>query len=201
MALNANALTSLATFKEHLNQPASVTLGDSVLELFINSASEFIERFCERKFHADDYVEYHSGARQNILLPVQWPLNSVAEVRLSSDRDWTNANSLIDPDDYFIFDGDLTIAFHFRLPVGTGNVRISYNAGFTTIPSDLELACLWAAEWYYRNRSRENIGKTSESKGDESVGLLAELPPMVTEILMNYKRTEFSSTQGPIRSA
>lgn len=201
MALNANALVTLNLAKGHLAIPLSNTAEDARVELFINAASDRASTYCNRIFVLDDYTESHHGRRQNILLPLQYPINSVAELRIAGDRNWTDAANLIDASKYFIGDGSDSIIYDGIFPNGFGNVRIIYNAGYVTIPSDLQLACLWFVEWFYRHRTSENMGKTSISKGDESIGILAEAPKMILQILDDYKRTEFPASNAPIRNS
>jgi hypothetical protein len=190
MALNANALTTVATMKSHLAITSS--LEDTRLELFINAASEVLEKYCDRKFKSATYTEIHSGSGNNILMPLQYPLISITELRIRTDFStlWTDATTLIASTEYAIIDDSQSVQYNGAIARGFGNVRLIYVAGFATIPSDLELACIWAAEWFFKHRERGDMGRTTKSKSDESVGILASMPPMVLEIASAYKRTE-----------
>jgi len=53
-------------------------------------------------------------------------------------------------------------------------------------------------EWFYRHRERGDMGRTSKTKGDETVGILAEMPPMIKEALLEYKRTDLPLLDRPI---
>ena len=50
MALNSNALTSVANLKFQLNILTSDNTQNTMLELYINAASQAIETYCDRKF-------------------------------------------------------------------------------------------------------------------------------------------------------
>lgn len=197
MALNSNALTTLAQAKSQLAIPGVTE--DARVEMFINAASARIERFCDRRFKQASYSEYHHGRGQNLLLPLEYPIISIAEIRVSDDKVWTEG--LVPSTDYFIVDYDQAIQYLGYFPSGFGNIRLMYSAGYATIPSDLEMACLWYVEWYFKHRDRGDMGRTSISKGDESVGVLDASPKMIQEILLDYKRTEIPSAAAPIRIA
>ncbi len=189
------ALITLATAKSHLNIPTATTSEDVRVQLFIDAASARISKYCERIFEQTTQTgELHSGRRQNVLLPNQYPVISVSALRISAARDWLSADSLVPASQYVISNFGQTITYDGYFPNGSNNVFLTYVAGYATIPADLQLACLWAVEWYYRHRTREDMGKTTTSKGDESIGILAEMPPMIKEILLDYKRTEMPNS-------
>lgn len=198
MALNANALCTLADLKAQLGITGSTE--DARLEMYINAASQFVERFTGRKLAAQDLTEYHSGRDSNYLIPKEYPIRSITEIRTSQDRDWLLASSLRDPSSYRIADDGYAIQLDLNLPTGHVNTRLTYNAGYSPLPSDLVLAGIWISEWYYKMRSRGDMGRTSVSKGDESVGILQQLPPMIQEILQAYKRVEVPNLNLPARN-
>lgn len=198
MALNANALTTVAKAKSHLAVTPADVSQDARIELFVNAASERVARYCDRNFVAQSYTEYHSSNGTDFLIPKDYPVNSIAEIRVSSSQDWSVTPT--PAADYFIEDNSDTISFAYQLPRGRQNIRLMYNAGYTAIPSDLELACLWFVEFFYRHRERGDMGRTSLGKGDESVGVLAEMPKMILQILNDYKRTEMPYAPVAVRA-
>lgn len=182
------ALSTLAKAKSHLGIPTSDTTNDARVQLFLDAASQRIETYCDRVFEAQSTTEYHNGNGTNIIVTNQYPINSITEIRISNAHDWTVDE--IDADDLFVADRNQVIVYSSRFPKGFANIRAIYNAGYVTIPFDLELACLWFVEFYYKHRERGDMGRTSIGKGDESVGILAQAPTMILEILNDYKRTE-----------
>lgn len=201
MSLNSNALLTLQEVKYHLKVPSGTVSDDATFEMFINAASDRVASFCDRIFLQGTYTELHSGRRQNYLLPNQYPITAISEIRIDNSREWTNANNLVAAANYVIADFQSTIQYDGSFPSGYNNIRVIYTAGYVTVPSDLKLACLWFVEWYYRHRAREDMGKTSMSKGDESIGILAETPKMIKEILMDYKRCEFHNSPSLVRNS
>ncbi len=198
MALNSNALVTLTTFKSHLGVPVSDSSQDTRLELFINAASTRIEKYCDRLLkNGGALTEYYSGRKSNILMTNQFPIISISSLHIDSARVF-DSNTLIDSSNYFIDDSQNTILYNTYFPQGFRNIKLVYQAGFNTVPSDLELACLWVAEWYYMHRQRGDMGRSSISKGDESQSIISEMPMMIKEILNDYKRTEFANSSLPI---
>lgn len=190
MALNANALTTLATAKSHLTINANDPLQDTRVELFINAASQRIEVFTQRKLVSQSLTELQHGRRQNILLLHEFPVTAIAEIRVAFDNNFTPSETLVDATTYSIGDDKNSVIYQAHFATGYNNIRIMYTAGYSPVPSDLELVCLWMVEWFYLHRTRGDMGRTSINKGDESVGVLAAMPEMIKEIMMDYKRTE-----------
>ena len=195
MPLNANALTTLAFAKTYLKIPSTETSQDALVEFFINAASQDVESETNRKLKAQSHTEYQHGRKSNTLLLREFPINSVTELRIDSTSNFTDAQTLMDTDDYRIADDkNALVLLNGVFPNGYQNIRAIYNAGYTTVPSDLEHACLWLVFYYHKMRIAEDIGRSSKSKGDESMSMLQEAPANVRNTIQRYKRTEF---EGP----
>lgn len=188
------ALATLAQFKSHLGWKDSDTSKDAKLTLFLDAASEWLNSYCERRFESQEYTELFRGNNSNVLNPQHYPITVIDELRISSDREWSNAVTLVPATDYGISSDGLFVTYYATVfPRGFDNVRLIYTAGFTTIPSDLILACLWSAEWFYLHNNRGDMGRTTASKQGESIGILADMPPMIKSIIQRYKRMELPS--------
>jgi hypothetical protein len=197
MALNSNAMTTLATAKTYLKIPTLEVGQDPMIELFINAASDDIERYCQRQFKSQSYTEYHHGRNQNILLFQQYPVTAVSELRIDFQAEFTASDTLIPAADYRIGDDSNTLVLVSGqvFSKGVNNVRVMYTAGFATIPSSIENACLWIVTYYNRMREGQNIGRTSKSKEGESAGYIQEWPPHVKRALDQFRRTEFPGAE------
>lgn len=188
-------LATLAQLKTQLNFKQSDTQFDAKLTMFLDAASAWVETYCNRIFASATYTELFHGNRSNLLNPRQWPITAVTELRLSSERAWTDANTLVDSKEYDINTDGLGLVFYAgHFPLGFNNVRLIYTAGYAIVPSDLQLACLWAGEWFYLHNNRGDSGRTSVGKQGESIGILADIPPMIKSILQSYKRIELPSS-------
>lgn len=188
------ALATLAQLKTQLGFKPSDTLQDAKLQLFLDAGSAWVESYCSRIFASASYVELFHGNRSNAISPRQWPITAVSELRVSSTRAWSDTASLIDPTKYGISkDGVMIMYYSSVFPLGYDTVRLSYTAGYPTIPADLVLANLWASEWFYQHNNRGDTGRTSVSKQGESIGIDHDIPPMIKSILQPYKRFELPS--------
>jgi len=194
MALNSNALTTLVTAKAWLPIPISETSMDSIVELCINAASERIEREVDRKLASQSFIEYHHGTGQNVILCRQWPVTAVSEVKFDSTGSFSDPSTIVDTSRYTVGDDQTAIVMinGYIVPKGYQNIKLTYTAGYATIPSDLEMACLWLVRYYFSMRQNQMIGKTTSSKGDESSSWTQAMPEEIREILAKYKRTEFN---------
>lgn len=198
MTLNANALTTVAKCKEHLDIQTGNVSQDSRIESFINAASQVIESYCDRQFKSQSHTEYFHGRKMNFIMPREFPITAISEFRIDGDRVFTDANTLLAANEYTIADRARTIFTTRIIPNGFMNVKLVYTGGYATIPSDLELACIWLVEWYYKSRERKDMGRTSIGKGDERVTVITEMPGMVKELLQNYVRVEVPDAYSPV---
>jgi len=203
MAINPNALTTLVNAKSHLSiKPDDNTMNTRV-ELFINAASQRIETYTARKLVDQGTItELQHGRSTNLILLKEFPVIAITELRIDDGTHlFTAAETLVAATQYSVGDDrNCLIANTGIFPNGYNNVRVQYRAGYVTVPADLELACLWFVEWFYRHRDRADMGRTTSSKGDESVGILDAAPRMIMEILGDYKRTEMAFTSAPTRN-
>ena len=198
MALNSNALTTVAVAKEHLGIQASDASQDGRLELFINVSSDRIANYCSRQLVAADVVDVVHGGMSNMLMLSQWPINSVAEVAIDSNGVFA-ADTAVATSEYRVIN-EGTLLYKSVFPYGYGNVRVSYNAGYVKVPADLEMACLLFVEWLYRFRNTGSIGRSSISKGDESTSILQDIPPIIKSLVDPFRRTEFTVPDRPARN-
>lgn len=137
--LNANALCSLADVKETLGITNSSK--DNLIIRKINQASQMIEDYCQRKFVAARYTEVYDGSLTDQLVLRQHPVSllSTVEARNTSLND--NSFSVVPGNDYFldsnagVIEGISSFWGHYD------RWQITYDAGYTTIPSDLAEAC------------------------------------------------------------
>lgn len=194
------ALTDLATARVQLQIPTAKTDNDAKIERLINAASQYCQTYCDRRFVSQDYTEYFDGRRMNFIMPRQSPVTAITSLKISNARSWSDPNALIDPTQYEISDDGATIVYNAFFPNGFKNIQLVSTCGFVTIPYDVEQACLQILEWWYRHNERQDIGRTSSNKGDESVGVLAEVPKHIFQLLQPYKTMDFPSTYSPVQN-
>jgi len=207
MALNTNALTLLATAKDHLDIPVADLTEDSKVERLINTASQFIENFCKRKLVNATYTQYIDGRASNRILLKEWPVtggastNGKPEVFIDNSSIF-GAGSEIDDVEYDVASNIEIVRIGCARgngsiwPKGQRNIKVIYDAGLGTtgtMPSDIEQACLDYVLWLYDMGSDRRVGRNTKTKGDESVSFETRLPPHIELILEPYVRSDFYS--------
>lgn len=198
MALNANALTSVAVAKDHLGIPASDPSQDGRVERFINVCSDRIANYCNRQLVSGAVTEKVHGGMSNMLMLREWPVTSIQSISVDLIGQFSQ-DSVIDPSRYRIID-DGTVVYDSVFPYGYGNVQVCYTAGYQTIPGDLEMACLLFVEWLYRFRNTGSIGRSAISKGDEHTTILQDIPGIIKSMIDPFRRSEFVVPDRPARN-
>ncbi len=205
MALNANAIVSLADMKAWLDVPALDTTKDSIIELHINSASGRIEKYIDRSLFRRQYIERYDGRNSDILLLKNFPAEKPTEVIIDNSWNFTvNALELTS----FDLQDEMTVKLNYGIfPRGSLNVRVTYYAGFqnpitlgagSPFPSDIQLACRWLVDWQYQQRNDRRLGISGKSKQGENISFSSGMPKEVTEILDQYTRMEFPNVPGMV---
>lgn len=197
--LNGNALTNLETAKAYLKIPSAETGMDGIIEMFINAASDEIERYCDRYLKAQTILEFHHGRGNNSFLPFQWPINSITELRIDNESKFIDPDTILDPGDYVISDhGNSILLINQVFPKGYHNIKLNYNAGYVNVPTSLEHTTLWIVSYYNRMREGQNIGRPSKSKEGESASYLQSLPGYILASLDKFKRSEIPNLEAGI---
>lgn len=176
------ALTSLANVKEFLR--ITDTNDDTFLTNLISRVEKEVKEYCQRDFEAADYMEYYDGDGTDTLLVDNYPINSVSELYDDPDREF-GTDTLIDSSDYIIYSEEGKIVLDgSTFSKGNKNIKIVYNAGYTTIPADLEQAVikLVAAEYL------EGQGSVNAVEGEGQQTRPQRLREQAYRILDRYRR-------------
>lgn len=182
--LAPNAMTTLRKIKRKLQLPPEESENDEDIEDLINAASDYIEKFCDRKFGRNSYTELIAGTGRLKILVNNYPVVSVESINVSGDD--------IAPDDYEVISesgmlyrdngwpergfGVENLTYEVTEP--KLNVKIKYTSGFVLpkdgtadtprdLPWDLEQVCIKLVLLYYNDNDgtggvlalkRETIG-------------------------------------------
>ena len=173
------ALTSLTNVKNELE--ITSTEYDTILNLLISNISQVIETLADRRLEAVSLTEYYDGDNTNVLILREYPVNSITSITVNDDA--------LTTDDYELYDTIGKIVFDSVITEGVRNIVVEYNAGYTTIPDDLEmLARKLVIEAF---RMKDNPQHKSERVGAWSVTFAKSLlleNQMYYNILEKYKR-------------
>lgn len=148
-------LITLAEYKAYMNKlnPAD----DAMISALIPKVSDLIKRVCGRTFVDyvnDDKIETYRGGFDTYLLK-EYPVISVNSIEYSDDfgQTYTTLNEYTD---YVVnTDEDLiefiTDPYLEDAPQKPNKFRITYNGGYSELPSDLKLAAFDLVTFYMRN--------------------------------------------------
>lgn len=161
MAAGPNDLVTLAQAYAWL----SITPGtdDTNLQLAISAYSQLITDFCSRPFVLTTFNEVYDGRDMPRLILRNYPVTQVTSLTIFGTPQ-VAATSAYGPG--YVFNGrilDLLGGDVFTR--GQQNVAITYQAGFASIPYNVQMACLDWLKASYLTRSRET-GLVSQRAGD-----------------------------------
>ena len=193
MALNADALTTVASFSQYIDESAST--GVARKEQLINAASVAIEAFCSRQFKylsassLGVYDERYDGTDQVTLRLKQYPLIDPATnlTVIIGDPTETTTTTLTRNDDYYEESDTGILINPAGWTSGRKSIRVQYHAGFATIPLDLEHATNQLVTDWYLNATRVPM-KSESVEGVSASYWETVMPPQVRDILdSNYR--------------
>jgi hypothetical protein len=146
----AYELITRAEYKTY-KEISSTTL-DVKIDQLIPRVSELVKTVCRRRFNEwvdDAKTEVFNGDYPGFIL-AESPVIQVVGLESSTDygQTWT---SLVEYTDW-VLDGDQIVCIPFaRWPKQLRGYRVSYTAGYETLPGDLKLAAMDIVDYYMRN--------------------------------------------------
>jgi len=194
VVLKDNHLITLLELDEFLQ----ITIGDEDLShTLINTASDFIDRFCNRSFIKATYAaeEYDGDGNNNIYLR-NYPILTVATIILYDTYTAATLQTFTVNTEYLIYLKEGYIFMRSKTSPGHKNYRVTYDAGYliADIPYDLKNACAQLAGLIYATSGSagaksESIGKYSITyeKSDISVAGIP-VPADIAGVIMQYRK-------------
>lgn len=174
--------TSLEKAKEYLRIKGNSD--DVLISRLISAASKLMKTYMNRDIEAKDYTEIFDGKGNGFHVFGNYPVNSVSFVYAGSLSvmpaiEFNSAGYVYD-DEKVVLNGNV-------FPRGMLNCKVVYNAGFTTIPDDLEQACCELVSIKYKQI--EHIDQQSKVVAGENVSFIVkDIPSFIKIVLNNYKK-------------
>lgn len=187
----SNLLLTLDQAKDQLEIASSDTTQDTRVGEFNQAVADHIEWYCDRKFSAQDYTQLFTGDQSAALLLWQFPINTVASVNVDRRRDFLSGTLLASMDFAIHREIVLLRKQNGMWPKWPGGIQVAYNAGFSTIPSDLQNAARHLLSMLWDMRGNRAAGVLSRGKLGESTAFKLDLPPPVIAILDQHKRENY----------
>lgn len=165
---------------------------ENQIGFMLNMLCEFCDTYTNRTLIATDHTERLNGTGTQRISVSNYPINSTsATVSAYIDADWDfTADDKIGADDLYIDSENGIIVYKDGIwSRGLSNVKIVYNAGYESVPYDLQLSIQEAVAYFWERKEQKVWAKSSISKGDNSITRITQsLPDTVTAVWDRYRR-------------
>jgi len=170
---------------------------DYNLSQLITSVSQLVKTYCGNTFvdfYSTDKVEtFTIDWNTHLVQLTESPVVSVSAVETrdsvtSSYQAVTSTNYYLDENTDTVF--YVTGSSYRNWPRGPGAVKVTYRAGYSTLPSDLKLAVIDLITYYYRDEYKERktlAGATLQNPGTSSQDSSVAFPDHIKRVLDLYK--------------
>ncbi len=189
---NATELCTTADLKVLLG--ISSASQDALLALIKASVEQFAKTYTGRDLLVPDaaYVEYYDGDGCGSLRLDQHPIISVSSIYIDSARVFAAA-SLIPATDIIGDAKSYLLGFvellTYRFTRGVKNVKVTYSAGFATVPADLSNAVKLIIAKQFKVAEKKMFAEGSYNIGDTTVTLSPDaFPKDAMKTLDAYRR-------------
>lgn len=165
------ALTDLASVKESLGIAGATQ--DNLIKRKINQATLNIETFCnldrDHHFAQTTYTnEVYRGNGFNQLVLKMRPVISISSFQYHDSPESDASYTSVEADRYYTDLSSGTIDLLFNQSSSFGAYRVTYIAGYATIPADLAEACVALASYYVEN-AQSGTGVKKKQEGARSI--------------------------------
>lgn len=167
------ALTNLADVKESLGIDSGDTSKDNLIIRKINQATLYIESFCnlarDHHFAETTYTnEEYDGTGNNTIVLQMRPVSSLSSFQYRDSYLNTSNWSDVESEIYFTDLSAGVIELLFTATKHWNRYRVTYVAGYSTIPADLAEACVTLASYYVDN-SASGTAVKKKQEGQRSI--------------------------------
>lgn len=164
------ALTSVADVKESLGIASSDLSWDNLIIRKINQATDQIEKYCQRRFLSTTYTDeiYDASGTDQMVLN-QRPVTNLASFYIRDTSLNNNTFESIDSELYYLNANAGIIDLLFRTPGHWSRYKVTYTAGYTTIPNDLAEACASLVCYYVLNADASDVGFQEKREGQRLI--------------------------------
>lgn len=185
--MGANLITK-AEYKAYAG--ISSTNQDAEIDSLIPKVSELVKSYCRRSFvdYVDEAkIEVFRGGFQEILLS-EFPVTQVISVQKSSDygQTYTKLTKFTD----WVQDGDTVVSLDPTLGFAEliNGYKVSYFAGYETLPQDLKLATMDTITYYLKNSAAvHNSRQVSSNTMQVEYISGSQFPAHIRRVLDMYK--------------
>ncbi|HWR15165.1 MAG TPA: hypothetical protein VN577_10070 [Terriglobales bacterium] len=185
----ADNLTTVARLKAWYNIPADHSDKDLLYLRLISNFTAYAKNECNRTaFLSQPYTQKFNGTGNFMLCPrFAFPTSPITAVTSLTVNGTTIPAALDDKHCGYVFDDSTVYLRGYCFDRGIQNVSLTYTAGLTSIPAELEQACLDAcARWLKR---RDFIGQDSITADGQTTQFdKDDVPNTARNVLDQYVR-------------
>ncbi len=181
------ALITKAEYKAYIG--ISSTNDDVIIDILIPKISDLIKSLCRRTFvdYVDDAVTEYFDGGSLFFAPKEYPVITISSLETSIDYGATYV-TLVEYTDYVLNKSDdLVYYIGKEFPKLINGYKITYTAGFSTIPNELKLAALDLVSYYIKHDTAIHSNK---APGTNSVQIeyvtTTNLPAHIKRVLDLY---------------
>jgi uncharacterized phiE125 gp8 family phage protein len=175
-------LTKVEKVKAYLGLTAGGD--DAILNALIANESQYIKSWLNRDLVSQVYSETYDGTGGAVLVLPNYPITAVASVAIDGLTIAACADATASG---YVFNESKISLRGYRFSKGMQNVAVTYTAGYTVIPDDLQQACIELVALSFKERDR--IGLSSKGiQGEQTNFIVKDMPDSVRGILNQYKR-------------
>lgn len=175
--------TTVDKAKLFLGKSILTTEETALVEMLIVTVSGVIKSYCGWEVLAKDYVRLMDGQGGTSLDVGSYPLNTVTALVVADVDELANVSIDSERGEAY-FDADTGSVFG----TATRSIQISYNAGYATVPPELEYAAGWLLSQNYNRIQQKNIGVKKEQFTEVSVEYDdTSMPMFITNVLDRFK--------------
>lgn len=164
------ALCSLSDVKESMGIDAGDTSKDNLIKRKINQATLMIESFCnlnrDHHFKETTYTnEQIDGNSTNQLILGMRPVTALTTFQSREGVESSASFDDVDSDNYFLDASAGVIDLLFNQSGYFNSYQVTYTAGYSTIPADLQEACVTLTQHLVENVSTGTAVKSKREGG------------------------------------
>lgn len=164
---------------------------DADLEFIIASVVQMVKTYCGHSF-VDYYTtpkveSFNVNPYQHALLLNEWPVRAITSVEYRDS--YEDPYEVLDPVEYSQDSESATLFKHSGYwPQGFAAVKVTYTAGYSDAPGDVQIAALDLVQHYFKEeyKERKTIGAASIDTGSSKVST-TKWPAHVVKVLDMYK--------------
>lgn len=133
---------------------------DENLQMILTAVSVYIQKYCNRDLIEKEYIEYHNGFGNELVVLENYPVTEVATLHDDTSRAYAS-NTLIPASEYVWWaDGRLELDTADTFATGKKNIRVRYTAGYDQdlMPYDLQLATWRIIQFIYKDSQTSIAG-------------------------------------------